>query len=171
MACKVSVMLMATIAPAEWQDSDLDDGVDDFVPLTPEQVAAVKAANPVSTPGWVIAGQALVGCVIVGLAWLLFGGLVAKSVLCGVLAVVVPAALFVRSLTSKFSKSSPGSAVISFFVWELVKIFVTLGMLFAAHRWVADLSWLAMLAGLAITLKVYWLALAFRRKRQLVRLS
>lgn len=164
-------MLMATIAPSRWQDSDFEDGVDDFVPLTPEQVAAVKAANPVSTPWWVIAGQALVGCVVVSLAWLLFGGSIAKSVLCGVLAVVLPAALFVRSLASKFSKSSPGSAVISFFVWEMVKILVTLGMLFAAHRWVVDLSWPAMLAGLAITLKVYWLALAFKRKRQPMRLS
>lgn len=162
---------MATIAPAEWRDSDLDDDAAQWVPLTPEQVAAVKAANPVSSPWWVIAGQALTGCVIVGLAWLLFGGAIAKSVLCGVLAVVIPASLFVRSLTSKFSKSSPGSAVISFFVWEMVKIFVTLGMLFAAHRWVKDLNWLAMLAGLAITLKVYWLALVFKRKRQLVRLS
>ncbi|MCW2312753.1 ATP synthase protein I [Rhodoferax antarcticus] len=162
---------MATIPPTEWRDSDCEDAQEPPVPLTPEQIAAVKAANPVSTPWWVVAGQAGVGCVVVGLAWLLFGGVIARSVLCGVLAVVLPAALFVRSLTSKFSKSSPGSAVISFFVWELVKILVTLGMLFAAHRWVTDLSWPAMLAGLAITLKVYWLALAFKRRRQLVRLS
>lgn len=162
---------MVTIPPIPWDDSGFEDGLDDLVPLTPEQVAVVKAANPVSTPCWVIAGQALVGSVIVGLAWLLFGGVIARSVLCGVLAVVVPAALFVRSLTSKFSRSSPGSAVISFFIWEMIKILVTLGMLFAAHRWVVDLSWPAMLAGLAITLKVYWLALAFKRKRQLVRLS
>lgn len=164
-------MLMATIGPSRWQDDDFDDGVDDFVPLTPEQILAVKAANPVSAPWWVIAGQASVGCIVVGLAALLFGSVIAKSVLCGVLAVVVPAAMFVRSLASKFSKSSPGSAVVSFFFWELVKILVTLGMLFAAHRWVVDLSWPAMLAGLAITLKVYWLALAFKRKRQLMRLS
>ncbi len=162
---------MATIAPVGWKDSELEDEAANFVPLTPEQIAAVKAANPVSTPWWVIGGQALVGSLVVGLAWLLFGGVIAKSVLCGVMAVVVPAALFVRSLTSKFAKSSPGSAVISFFVWELIKILVTLGMLFAAQRWVTDLSWLAMLAGLAVTLKVYWLALAFKRQRKSVRLS
>ena len=164
-------MLMATIPPTEWQDSDCEDVEEPTLALTPEQIAAVKAANPVSTPWWVVVGQAAVGCVVVGLAWLLFGGAIAKSVLCGVLAVVVPAALFVRSLSSKFARSSPGSAVISFFVWELVKILVTLGMLFAAQSWVTDLSWPAMLAGLAITLKVYWLALAFKRNRQLVRLS
>ena len=164
-------MFMGTIGSADWQDSDFGEAASDWVPLTSEQIAAVKAANPVSAPWWVIAGQALVGSVVVGLAWLFFGGSIAKSVLCGVLAVVVPAALFVRSLTSKFSKSSPGSAVISFFVWELIKIVVTLSMLFAAHRWVSDLSWPAMLAGLAITLKVYWLALAFKRRRKSVRLS
>ena len=95
---------MATIAPAEWRDSDLDDGVDDFVHLTPEQLAAVKAANPVSTPWWVIGGQALVGSLVVGLAWLLFGGPIAKSVLCGVLAVVVPAALFVRKRVVRLAR-------------------------------------------------------------------
>lgn len=160
---------MATIAPAGWHDSELEDEATNFVPLSPEQIAAVKAANPVSTPMWVVMGQTLVGSLVVVVAWLLFGGAVARSVLCGVLAVVVPAALFVRSLTSKFSRSSPGSAVINFFVWELVKIIVTLSMLFAAHRWVTDLSWPAMLAGLAVTLKVYWLALAFKRRPKQVR--
>jgi len=41
---------------------------------------------------------------------------------------------------------------------------VTLGVLLAAHRLVKDLSWPAMLVGLVVTLKVYWLALAFKRK-------
>jgi len=37
-------------------------------------------------------------------------------------------------------------------------------LLFAAHRLVKDLNWPAMLVGLIVTLKVYWLALAFKRK-------
>lgn len=162
---------MATIAPTGWNDSKWDDEVADFAALNPEQAAVVMAANPSVTPWGVIGGQVLAGSLVVGLAWLLFGGAIARSVLCGVLAVVVPAALFVRSLASKFSKSSPGSAVINFFFWELVKIVVTLSMLFAAHRWVTDLSWPAMLAGLAVTLKVYWLALAFKRRGKPVRSS
>ena len=54
--------------------------------------------------------------------------------------------------------------MLGFFVWELVKIVVTVGMLFAAQRLVANLSWPAMLVGLVVTMKVYWLALAVRRR-------
>jgi ATP synthase protein I len=43
-------------------------------------------------------------------------------------------------------------------------------MLFAAPRLVANLSWPAMLVGLVVTMKVYWVALAskgvFRPKRK-----
>lgn len=144
--------------------ADLDDEVDEFTPLTPEQVRQVKAANPATSPWWVVVGQVVVGFAAVLLAWGLFGGLIAKSVACGVLAVVVPAALFARGLTGQFAKANPGTAVMSFFVWELVKILVTVGMLLAAHRLVSGLSWPAMLVGLVLTLKVYWLALAYKRK-------
>ncbi|HEY8906552.1 MAG TPA: ATP synthase subunit I, partial [Rhodoferax sp.] len=81
----------------------------------------------------------------------------------GVLAAVIPAALFARGLTSQFAAANPGAAVMSFFVWEFVKILVTISVLFAAHRLVKDLSWPAMLVGLVLSLKVYWLALAFKR--------
>jgi len=56
-------------------------------------------------------------------------------------------------------------------LWELVKVVMTVGLLLAAHRWVTDLSWPAMLVGLVVTLKVYWLALAFRRKALPVRVN
>ncbi len=98
------------------------------------------------------------------LAWAVFGDLVAKSVACGVFAVVLPAALFARGITSEFAKANPGAAVVSFFVWELVKIGVTVGVMFVSQRLVEGLSWPAMLVGLVVTLKVYWLALAFKRK-------
>jgi ATP synthase protein I len=51
-----------------------------------------------------------------------------------------------------------------FFLWELVKILVTVGILLAAQRLVIGLSWPAMLVGLVVTIKVYWVALAFKRK-------
>lgn len=154
---------MATIAPSGAQGSEFDDEPDVFVPLTPEQAAVVRAANPSTSPWWVVVGQIVVGLLAVGLALLWFDERVAKSLACGVLAVVVPAALFARGLTSQFARTNVGAAVMSFFLWELVKIVVTLGILFAAHRLVADLSWPAMLVGLVVAIKVYWLALAFRR--------
>jgi ATP synthase protein I len=82
----------------------------------------------------------------------------------GALAVVIPAALFARGLTGQFASANPGTAVAGFFVWELVKIGATIAMLYAAHRLVRDLSWPAMLVGLVATMKVYWFALAYKRK-------
>lgn len=148
--------------------SGLDDQAPEHVALTAEQARVVVAANPSTSPWWVVAGQILVGGVAVLLAWAVFGDLVAKSVACGVFSVVLPAALFARGITSEFAKANPGAAVVSFFVWELVKIGVTVGVMFVSQRLVEGLSWPAMLAGLVVTLKVYWLALAFKRKAKTV---
>ena len=78
---------------------------------------------------------------------------------------MVPAALFARGLTSQFARANAGSAVVSFFLWELIKIAVTVGMLLLAGRLVKDLSWPVMLVGMVLTMKVYWLALGFKRAR------
>ena len=155
---------MGTIAALRIPVAELDDETCEFVPLTAEQARQVKAANPSTSPWSVVGGQMVVGGATVLLAWGVFGGLIAKSLACGVLAVIVPAALFARGLTGQFARANPGTAVLSFFVWELVKILVTVGMLLAAHRLVSGLSWPAMLVGLVLTIKVYWLALAYRRK-------
>jgi len=155
---------MGTIAPSGQQDSQFDSDEPVFVPLTHEQIAAVKAANPPTSPWWVVLFQLVAGLIAVLLALIFFSKSVAVSLACGVLAVVLPAALFARGLTSRFARANVGTAVMSFFVWELVKVFLTVGLLMAAHRWVADLSWPAMLVGLVIAIKVYWLALAFKRQ-------
>ncbi len=146
------------------QDSGYDQVPPAFVPLTAEQVKAVKAANPATSPWWVVAGQFGVGAAASLLAWAVFGRLAGQSVACGALAVVIPGALFARGLTSQFARANVGAAVTSFFLWELVKIVMTIAVMFAAHRLVQGLIWPAMLVGLILTLKVYWLALAFKRK-------
>lgn len=46
-----------------------------------------------------------------------------------------------------------------FFVWELAKLVLTIAMLAAAARLVKDLSWLALLVGMVVTMKTYWVAL------------
>jgi ATP synthase protein I len=51
-------------------------------------------------------------------------------------------------------------------VWEMVKIALSIAMLVIAPRWVSDLSWPALLVGLVLTMKVYWIALAFAPKRK-----
>jgi ATP synthase protein I len=96
------------------------------------------------------------------LAWLFTGKQnVGWSVGYGALAVLVPAAVFARGLTGKFSSINAGSAAVGFLLWEMVKIALTFAMLVVAPRLVAGLSWPALLIGLILAMKVYWLALAF----------
>ena len=149
------------------QDSDETDEVSDLMPLTAEQAQELRRQHPSISPWWVVAGQVVVGVLVTLIAWGVTGkSSVAVSAACGALAVVLPAALFARGVTGQFASVNAGSAVLSFFVWELVKIMVTVGVLFAAQRLVAQLSWPAMLIGLVVTMKVYWLALAVKRKSQ-----
>ncbi|MDO9277555.1 MAG: ATP synthase subunit I [Polaromonas sp.] len=139
----------------------------DFIPLTREQAQRLREQEPPVSIWWIVLGQLAVGLVAALVAW---GATdkshVAWSVLYGALAVVIPGALFARGLTSQFSSISPVTAGFGFFVWEAVKIGVSVGMLAAAPRLVADLDWLAMLIGLILALKVYWLALLLRHKRK-----
>jgi ATP synthase protein I len=76
---------------------------------------------------------------------------------------VVPAALFALGMTGRRASVNAGSAVFGFFLWELVKLVLTVAALVAAPRWVEGLSWPAMLVGLLVTMKVYWLALGMRQ--------
>jgi ATP synthase protein I len=140
----------------------------DFIPLTPEQAQRLIAQSPSLSVWWVLAWQLVVGVATAVIAGLLTGkGASAWSAFYGCLAVVIPGALFARGLRSQFSSISAVTAGFGFFVWEAVKIGVSVAMLAAAPRLVADLDWLAMLIGLIVTLKVYWLALLVRQKRKI----
>jgi len=136
----------------------------EFKPLTADEAKALRKTNPPVSPWRVIVGQGVVGCLGALATWAYTGsGPLGWSVAYGVLAVIIPAALFARGMASPLSLRDPGSAVMGFFLWEAVKIAVTVAMLFAAPRVVANLSWLAMLAGLVVTMKVYWFVPALSR--------
>lgn len=140
----------------------------DVSPLTPEQAQKLIALNPSLSVWWVLAAQVVVGVAAAVIAGMLTGKAAsAWSAFYGCLAVVIPGALFARGIRSQFSSISAVTAGFGFFVWEAVKIGVSVAMLAAAPRLVADLDWLAMLIGLIVTLKVYWLALGVRRKRKI----
>ncbi|WP_373684624.1 ATP synthase subunit I [Ramlibacter montanisoli] len=83
------------------------------------------------------------------------------SVAYGALAVLIPAAVFARGLTGKFASLNAGTAAVGFLLWEMVKIALTLALIALAPRLVAGLSWPALLIGLVLAMKVYWVALAF----------
>ena len=134
-------------------------------PLSAEEARRVREQNPQVSLWWVVAGQAGVGLVAAVVAWVLTGKQnVGWSVAYGALAVVIPAAVFARGLTGRFSSLNAGSAAVGFLLWEMVKIALTFAMLAMAPRLVAGLSWPALLVGLVLAMKVYWLALAFARR-------
>ena len=131
-------------------------------PLSAEEARRVREQNPPLSPWWVVAGQVGVGGVAALLGWLLTGKQnVGWSVAYGALAVLVPAAVFARGLTGRFSSLNAGTAAVGFMLWEMVKVALTLAMLLVAPRLVAGLSWPALLVGLVLAMKVYWVALAF----------
>ena len=104
-----------------------------------------------------------VGLVVALLAWALTGRQnIGWSAGYGALAVVIPAVIFARGLTGRFSSLNAGTAAVGFMAWEMVKIAASIALLAMAPKWVSALSWPALLIGLVLTMKVYWVALAFR---------
>ena len=150
---------MPRIPPLDSQDTQDDE----IVPLTAQEVQALRQHQPLLSVWRVIGAQLLAGLLVASLALWWFGSVAAQSALYGALAVVLPAGLFALGLTGRMSSANAGSAVFGFFLWELVKLALTVVALVAAPRWIEGLSWPAMLAGLLVTMKVYWLALGMRR--------
>ncbi len=131
--------------------------------LTHEQVKALRALHPPISPWRVVGVQAVVG-LAAALILALFTGqqIWVWSFLYGAAAVVVPGALMARGITSPLARKSAGAGVVSFFVWEAVKVGVAVAMLLLAPVVVQPLNWLALLAGLVLCLKCYWVALLWR---------
>ncbi|WP_137892519.1 ATP synthase subunit I [Ramlibacter sp. 2FC] len=132
----------------------------DFKPLSAEEAQQWREKNPPQSPWRVWRIQAGVGVLVALLAWAFTGqARMGWSAAYGVLAVLLPSALFARALSRQKAVANAGAALVGFFVWEMVKIALTVAMLFAAPRLVSQLSWLALLAGFVATMKVYWVAL------------
>jgi ATP synthase protein I len=127
-------------------------------PLTREQAQALRAEEPAVSAWWVVAAQA---------AWAATGRMeVMRSALYGAAAVVLPSALMARGMTSRLSSMSPGVSAMSFMTWESVKLGASIAMLALAPKLVPLLSWPALLVGLVACIKVYWVALLWRRPRK-----
>ena len=150
-------------AADRWADEEDEAQTPTFKALTREEAQALRDKEPPLSPWRVIAVQVMVGMVAALLAVLITGRqVVAWSVLYGAATVVVPGALMARGMTSRLSSVSPGASAVSFMLWEFVKIAVSVGMLLLAPRLVQPLSWLALLAGMVLCMKVYWVALLWR---------
>jgi ATP synthase protein I len=149
------------IHPGAW-DEDEDDAP--VRPLTRQQAQAWRERNPQVPAWWVVAAQAAVGAAVAMLAWLITGDpTVFASALYGAAVVVVPGALMARGMSSQLSSMSLGASAVSFMLWEMVKIAVSVLMLMLAPKIVHPLSWPALLASLVVCMNVYLLALLWRR--------
>lgn len=139
---------------------------DEFKTLSADEAQALRVRLPQLSVWTVVGWQMGMAVVAVLLAWLLTGRMpVVQSVAFGGLSVVVPSALFARGMTSRLTRVNLGAAVAGFLMWELVKIGLTVAMLFMANWWIKDVSWPALLVGFVVTMKVHWVVLAFGRKR------
>jgi len=148
----------ATDSPESFDDTN-------SVPWTKERVLEFRKAEPPVSVWWVVLTQMLVGLMTVFVAWLLGAKFASMASLgYGSFCVVLPSIIFARGITSKWSSLNPGAAVTGFFLWEFVKVAMTVVMLVMSQSLVDDLSWPMMMLGLIITMNVYWLSFLWKRK-------
>lgn len=164
------------VLPAAQQEQ-ADDGWDEggeqepeFKPLTREEAQRWRASQPNVSVWWLVGVQMLVGLSAGALGGLLTQRApVAWSVLYGAAVVALPSALMAYGMTSSaVSRLLAGvaqAAFAGFLLWEGVKILLAVAMLWLAPTVVPELSWLGLLAGLVLTLKVYWFGFWIRTRR------
>lgn len=132
--------------------------------LSRDQALALSARLKSPSPWAVIGLQSGLGVLGAALAWLLTDERsVGLSALWGAAVVVLPGALMARGMTSRLSSMSAGASAVSFMLWEILKIAVSVVMLVLAPQIVQPLSWPALLTTLVLCMKMYWLALLWRR--------
>jgi ATP synthase protein I len=128
---------------------------DDFVPLTREQVQALKHLGKNASPWPVVRWQAAMACGVAVAAYAVGASASAVwSVVYGGLAVVLPSALFARGIWRQRGLADAGAVFAGFVVWEVAKVVLTIAMLCAAPAVIAGLHWPAMLLAFVLTMKV-----------------
>jgi ATP synthase protein I len=142
-----------------WQDEPEEE----FNPLSAEQARQWRLLqHPI--PNWrALVWQIGVGLVAAaGIGFIGQSGVLMRSAAYGVFAVAVPQMLLLRGMAGMQGRWSPEARLLRFFIWELVKIALTVAILLSAGRMLGEMSWPALIAGLVVTMKANWLLLAFR---------
>ncbi len=162
---------MNKMPAAHSYDSSEDEAKEpEFKRWTADEAKALREKSPSVSPWRVIGWQIIAGVVIALGAWLLSGEVVvAMSAGYGALAVIIPAAVLARGIMSPMSSLNAVSAAMGFMVWEMVKIGLSVAMFFAAPQLIPGLSWLALLVGVILTMKVYWVAVFYKPKPRVVK--
>ena len=129
-----------------------------------EDAAQLRKAQPAISPWRVVRWMLIVAVVLGLLAFAAFDAATALSTAYGSLCVAIPAAVLARGMTSQLSRMNAAAGALAFMVWEMVKIGLSIGMLMLAPSLIADLSWPALLVGLILTMKVYFVAAIVKPK-------
>ncbi len=142
----------------------LDDPEEEFTALSSEEARQWRLRQRLS-PAWhSIAWQIGIGLsasTVVGMVWR--SGMLAQSVAFGVFAVVLPNTLLLRGMAGAGKHWGPEALLLRLLVWELVKLALTVAILYSADKVLGEMSWPALLAGLVVTMKANWLVLAFQQ--------
>jgi ATP synthase protein I len=134
-----------------------------FKALTAEEAAVWRRSHKQVSIWSVVAAQ-VAAALLVGVcaAWVTGVASVGWSALYGGMAVAVPSVVMAHGMTSsrlaRLLSVVPAGSLGSVFFWEGVKVLLAVVMLVVAPAVVRELSWLALVAGLVVVLKVYWLA-------------
>ena len=158
---------LSTSVSGQRSEPGLEDSAEEaFHTLTAEEAQAWRQNQPKLSVWWVLVAQLLMALVLATAVFLWFGRWsLFVSLIYGALSVVVPAALFARGLKSPAASVNAFTATLSFAVWQGVKMALTVLLMVLAPRLIEDLSWPALLAGLIVTMKVYWLALIWGKPK------
>ncbi|MFN9709081.1 MAG: ATP synthase subunit I [Burkholderiales bacterium] len=154
--------LMTNPASNPFPGSEIEDGSSHIKPLTRNEAQAIRARFPVVSPWKVLGLQAMVGFALsLLMAWVWGGSKTFWSALYGTLCVVLPGAVMARGM-SRISRQPPAAALLGFMVWEAAKVAVAVALLVFAVA-IPGLQWPALLLTMIVSMKVNWLALAWRR--------
>jgi ATP synthase protein I len=134
-------------------------GVVPFQALNHDEAHALRQRIASVSPWHVVFVQALVGVVCVLLIWLTTSRASAGwSAAYGATAAVIPSALLARGMT-KAVFQFPGSALLGFMFWEMLKVGVAIALLSIAAKVVPNLNWPVLLVTMVVCIKVNWAAL------------
>ena len=135
-----------------------------FKPLTAQQAAMWRSEQRPAAASLLLAWQGIVVLVIGALTAAWAGEAQAKSLVYGGVAVIAPAALMVLGLRGGLMRRlsvHPAGSLIGFALLEGGKLMLSVLLMLSAPQAVNNLSWLALLAGVVVALKVHWVVVGF----------
>lgn len=147
---------------SDWHDTGGEEEV--FETLTADQARQWRERHPPLSLKRMLMLQLLAGVLVTIAAGLWSGqARVAWSAAYGAMAVLLPAALAARGMARwAVPGATPGAALTGLLLWEMIKLLLTVVLLLAAPGVLGNPSWLALLAGMVVVLKIYWVALWWR---------